>query len=94
MFPVISRSIIGKTLDLAYSPVKLPGLASAKSCVYSFLSLVSLFGLDDSIQNVMDCRSYASAAQSFMTLMMEEMTVDGLQSLIMLVSEDPPATIV
>lgn len=89
VFPVLSRSMIGKTLDLAYSPVRPFGSASAKSCLYSLLSLVSLFGFEDSIHGAMDCRSYASAAQRFITPVAEEMTVDGLQSLIMLVRTRP-----
>ncbi|GIC90428.1 transcription factor domain-containing protein [Aspergillus udagawae] len=89
VFPVISRSLFGKTMDLAYSAVCSAGSASAKSCVYAFLSLVSLFGLDDNIHGAMDCQSYASAAQSFVTPVIEEMTVDGLQSLIMLVRTIP-----
>ncbi|KAL2816936.1 C6 zinc finger domain protein [Aspergillus granulosus] len=85
VFPVISRSIFNKTLDLAYSHIQSPGSTSAKSCVYAFLSLISLFGLDDSIRGAIDCQSYASAAQSFVIPVIEEMTVDGLQTLIMLV---------
>ncbi|KAH3064630.1 hypothetical protein KXX00_007332 [Aspergillus fumigatus] len=85
IFPVISRSLFEKTLDLAYSPSRPSGSASAKSCVYSFLSLISLFGFDDNIHGATDCQSYASAAQSLLAPVVEEMTVDGLQSLIMLV---------
>ncbi|KAK9558188.1 hypothetical protein V6Z88_004489 [Aspergillus fumigatus] len=84
VFPVISRSLFEKTLDLAYSPSRPSGSASAKSCVYSFLSLISLFGFDDNIHGATDCQSYASAAQSLLAPVVEEMTVDGLQSLIML----------
>ncbi|KAL5363818.1 C6 zinc finger domain protein [Aspergillus floccosus] len=85
VFPVVSRPIFAKTLDLAYSPDRPSGSASAKSCVYSFLSLISLFGFDDSMHDATDCQSYASAAQSFMAAVVGEMTIDGLQSLIMLV---------
>lgn len=84
-FPVISQSMFGKTLDLAYSPLYPPGSASAKACVYAFLSFVSLFGFDDVVIGAMDIQSYALAAQNFVTPVIEEMTVDGLQSLIMLV---------
>lgn len=91
VFPVISRSIFGKTLDLAYSPVCPSGSASAKSCVYAFLSLVSLFGFDDAIHGAMDCQSYGSAAQSFVTPVIAEMTIDGLQSLIMSVCTGSPS---
>jgi hypothetical protein len=86
VFPVVSRSIFKDTLDLAYSPAQPAGSASAKACVYAFLSLVSLFGFESSILGTMDCRSYASAAQSFLTAVIQQMTLDGLQSLIMLVS--------
>lgn len=89
VFPVISRSLFEKTLDLAYSPSRPSGSASAKSCVYSFLSLISLFGFDDNIHGATDCQSYASAAQSLLAPVVEEMTVDGLQSLIMLVCTGP-----
>lgn len=85
VFPVVSKSTFGRTLDLAYSPIPSPGSASAKSCIYSFLALVSLFGFDDASHDCMDCRSCALAAHSFIASVMEEMTVDGLQSLIMLV---------
>lgn len=85
VFPVISQPVFGKTLDLAYSHLQLPGSNSAKSCVYAFLALISLFGMDDNIHGAMDCQSYASVAQSFQIPVIEEMTVDGLQTLIMLV---------
>lgn len=90
VFPVISPSMFGKTLDLAYSPLQTSGTASAKACVYAFLSFVSLFGFDENIHGAMDSQSYASAVQSLMTSVIEEMTVDGLQSLIMLVCTSPP----
>lgn len=90
VFPVVSRPILEKTLDLAYNPVPSFGSASAKSCVYAFLAIVSLFGFEDRIHDAMDCRSYALTAQTFMTPVMEEMTVDGLQSLIMLVCMPSP----
>lgn len=90
VFPVISRTIFDKTLNLAYSPVQSSGFASAKACVYAFISLVSLFGFDDNIHGAMDCQSYASTAQSFVTPVIEEMTVDGLQTLTMLVCTKEP----
>lgn len=85
VFPVISKSLFTKTLDLVYGPEAV-GSASAKSCVYAFLSVVTQFGLDDDIHEAMDCGSYASATQSFMAQITQEMTLDGLQSLIMLVN--------
>ena len=85
VFPVISKSLFTRTLDLAYGSERAFGSDSAKSCVYAFLSVVTLFGYDDNIRGTMDCGSFASAARKFVAQITEEMTLDGLQSLIMLV---------
>ncbi|KAF9884864.1 hypothetical protein FE257_001207 [Aspergillus nanangensis] len=85
VFPVISKSLFKHTLDLAYDPQRPIGSTSAKSCVYSFLAIVSLFGFDADIQGVMDCGSYAVAARGFTDQIIQEMTLDGLQSFTMLV---------
>lgn len=87
VFPVISKSLFTRTLNLAYGPAHVAGSASAKSCIYAFLSVVTQFGFDDNMHGAMDCGSYASAAQSFMARITQEMTLDGLQSLIMLVCD-------
>lgn len=86
VFPVISKSLFMGTLDLAYGSREVFGHASAKACVYSLLSLVSLFGLDINEHGVVDCGSYVSEAQRLVPHIIQEMTDDGLQSLIMLVS--------
>lgn len=85
VFPVISKSLFTKTLDLAYGLRHDFGADSARSCVYAFLSVVALFGFDESMHGAMDCGSYASSAQSYMAQIIQEMTLGGLQSLIMLV---------
>lgn len=85
VFPVISKSLLTKTLDLAYGPRRFFGADSARSCVYAFLSVVALFGFGESMHGAMDCGSYASSAQSYMAQITQEMTLCGLQSLIMLV---------
>lgn len=79
------------TLDLAYGPQCVFGYTSARACVYSFIALMNLFGFDENTHEAVDCGSYASAAQSAVPQIIEEMTVDGLQSLIVLVSEFPSA---
>ncbi|KAJ6134653.1 hypothetical protein N7523_000975, partial [Penicillium sp. IBT 18751x] len=84
VFPVISRSLFTKTLDLAYGPPDAFGYASAKACVYSLISLVNVFGLNEDIHTAVDCGAYASEAQRLVSRIIDEMTVDGLQSLIML----------
>ncbi|KAJ5904701.1 uncharacterized protein N7473_001617 [Penicillium subrubescens] len=74
-----------QTLDLAYRPLQVAGSASAKACVYAFLSHISLFGFDNNTQGSMDCQAYAAMVHNFTTEVIQESTVDGLQSLIMLV---------
>jgi hypothetical protein len=87
VFPVISKSLFMKTLDLAYGPRGVFGHTSADACVYSCIALVNLFGFDDNIHGPVNCGSYASAAQKAVPHIIQEMTIDGLQSLVMLVSE-------
>ncbi|KAI9040525.1 fungal specific transcription factor domain-containing protein [Aspergillus affinis] len=83
VFPVISKSLFAETLDLAYGPQG-PGADSAKSCIYAFLSVVIIFGFENDLGDVLDCETYAAAAQSFTVQIINEMTVNGLQALIML----------
>ncbi|KAE8152345.1 hypothetical protein BDV25DRAFT_128024 [Aspergillus avenaceus] len=69
VFPVIGKSLYTETLDLAYGPPG-HGAESAKSCIYAFLSVAT---------------TYAMAAESSTVSIINEMTIDGLQALIMLV---------
>ncbi|KAJ5817048.1 Transcription factor [Penicillium robsamsonii] len=84
VFPVISKSLFMKTLDLAYGPRGVFGHTSANACVCSFIALVNLFGFDDNMHGPVNFGSYASAAQKAVPHIIQEMTVDGLQSLVML----------
>lgn len=86
VFPVISKTMFVKTLDHAYGPPEVFGHASSKACVWSLLSLVTLFGLDTGEHGDSDCGWYILEAQRLMPRIIQEMTVDGLQSLMMLVS--------
>ncbi|KAB8259950.1 hypothetical protein BDV32DRAFT_123704 [Aspergillus pseudonomiae] len=85
VFPVISQSLFEKTLDLAYGPRSSFGSASARSCVYAFIAVVNLFEVGDNFQEAMDCGYFASAAQTFMVQITQEMTIDGLQAVVMLI---------
>jgi hypothetical protein len=84
VFPIISKSLFTETLDLAYGPPG-HGADSAKACIYAFLSVVMIFGFANNLGDVLDCETYAIAAQSFTTSLTNEMTIDGLQTLIQLV---------
>ncbi|RAH84788.1 hypothetical protein BO86DRAFT_306209 [Aspergillus japonicus CBS 114.51] len=83
VFPVISQSLFTETLDLAYGSHG-PGVDSAKACVYAFLSVVAIFGLEKDLGDALDCETYALASQSFTVQIINEMTVDGLRALVML----------
>ncbi|KAL4769852.1 hypothetical protein BDW60DRAFT_218625 [Aspergillus nidulans var. acristatus] len=83
VFPVISKSLFTETLDLAYGPPG-HGADSVKACIYAFLSVVMIFGFANNLGDVLDCETYAIAAQSFTTSLTNEMTIDGLQTLILL----------
>ncbi|RAH84877.1 hypothetical protein BO86DRAFT_396516 [Aspergillus japonicus CBS 114.51] len=85
VFPVISKALFTETLDLAYGPTDASGSDSAKSCVYAFLSVIYLFGLNGNLVEAHDCETYARAAQGFMARVVREMTLSGLQSVIMLI---------
>ncbi|KAK1147561.1 hypothetical protein N8T08_000903 [Aspergillus melleus] len=83
VFPVISKSLFAETLDLAYGSPG-PGADSAKSCIYAFLSVVIIFGFETDLGDVLDCETYAAAAQRFTVQIINEMTINGLQTLLML----------
>ncbi|RAK75057.1 fungal specific transcription factor domain-containing protein [Aspergillus fijiensis CBS 313.89] len=85
VFPVISKALFTETLDLAYGPTDVFGSDSARSCVYAFLSVIYLFGLNGNLVEAHDCETYARAAQDFMASLVCEMTLSGLQSIIMLI---------
>ena len=87
VFPVISKSLFVQTLDLAYGSPQSFGYASAKACVWSFLSLVTLFGFDIDVRGAVDCGFYTLEAQRLLPRVIQEMTLDGIQCLMMLVSQ-------
>ncbi|KAL2824450.1 hypothetical protein BJY01DRAFT_230460, partial [Aspergillus pseudoustus] len=84
VFPILSKRLFTEALHLAYSPEQTFGSDSAKACVYSFFSLVTLFGLGDNLHEAIDCGSYASAAQNLIPRITHEMTPCGLEALIIL----------
>ncbi|KAL4965133.1 transcription factor domain-containing protein [Aspergillus stella-maris] len=83
-FPVISKWLFTETLDLAYGARNRFGSDSARSCVYSFLALAAFFNIGGDIHGAMHCGSYASAAQSLVPRVMQEMSLSGLESLVIL----------
>ncbi|KAL7938426.1 hypothetical protein V8C35DRAFT_320230 [Trichoderma chlorosporum] len=84
VFPVLSKCLFAKTLDLAYSSHNSPSAAAARSCVYSFLAVASILHFEDDSAASMSCESYLVAAKSLIPQFTEEETGDGLQTLITL----------
>lgn len=85
VFPVLSKSLFVNTLDLAYQSRDSPSVTSARSCVYSFLAIISILRFEDESVETMACESYATAAASFIPQATQEMTGDGLQAFVTLV---------
>ncbi|KAL6857369.1 hypothetical protein J3F83DRAFT_763705 [Trichoderma novae-zelandiae] len=82
VFPVLSKCLLSRTLDLAYQPKDSSSVASATACVYSFLALISILKVDDDSVATMASESYAAAAASLIPQVTQEMTADGLQMLV------------
>lgn len=95
IFPVLSEGLFVKTLDLAYSSPDSPSVVAARACVYSFLAVASILHIEDDSAAKMSCESYLAAARSLIPQVTQEMTGDGLQTLVTLVrscSSPFPAT--
>ncbi|UKZ74457.1 hypothetical protein TrVFT333_002126 [Trichoderma virens FT-333] len=84
IFPVLSKCLFVKTLDLAYRSHDSPPVAAARACVYSFLAMASILHFEDATAATMSCESYLAAAKSLVPQVAQEMTGDGLQALITL----------
>ncbi|KAL7813370.1 hypothetical protein V8C26DRAFT_405728 [Trichoderma gracile] len=82
VFPVLSRCLFTRTLDLAYRPHDPSSAASARACVYSFLALISILKLNDESMHSLPCESYVAAATSSIPEVTQDMTGDGLQMVV------------
>lgn len=85
VFPVLSKCLFGRTLDLAYQPHDSSSATSARACVYSFLALISILKIEDDLITTMACESYVAAATWLIPQVTQEMTGDGLQMLVTMV---------
>jgi hypothetical protein len=92
VFPLLSLNrFMSKTIPLAYTESAGSHLhtMSAKSCVYGVLIISDIFGLDtgDDMNDISCwCQRYALEIEGSIPVILREMRVDGLESLIMLVS--------
>lgn len=84
-FPVISQPLFHATLDRAYGPDQFTSSTNARACVFAFLSFISIFGFESVELSTVERQSYASIARTSLDSLIEEPTLDGLQTLVMLV---------
>lgn len=82
-FPVISKSIFDTILDLAYDPSNTRTSSSAKACVFASLALTSLMNRDTS--EIMSTETYALMTATFIPQILQEVSTEGLQTLVTLV---------
>ncbi|KAL7816025.1 hypothetical protein V8C44DRAFT_323740 [Trichoderma aethiopicum] len=82
VFPVLSKCLFGRTLDLAYQPNDSSSATSARACVYSFLALISILKTEDDSITTIACESYVAAATWLIPQVTQETTGDGLQMLV------------
>lgn len=98
VFPFIDPVLFEETLKTAYEPppetLSPSGVASAKAAVLAFLSFVQIFGLDGETPLPMDAEACAAKSHWFAPQRVQELTLDSLQTTIMLVRPLIPALIV
>lgn len=90
VFPFIDLVLFKETLRTAYEPpgtIPPYGILSAKATVLAFLSFVQIFNLDTQTPLQMDAEACAAQSQSVAPQLLPELTLDCLQTNIMLVSQ-------
>ena len=89
VFPVIDLSLFKATIELAYSQSITEARSeqvAARCCVLSLLCTASLFELNDKVYSEYSIDSCVKKIQPFYHLFISRPTIDGLQTLIFLVS--------
>ncbi|EED21177.1 C6 transcription factor, putative [Talaromyces stipitatus ATCC 10500] len=89
VFPVVTFDLFQRTLDLVYGSKSIKdytGSASAKAAIYSFLSILTIVGFTKgNASEGPSCEFYAAKAQSYLVDIIQEVTMDGLQTLTTLI---------
>lgn len=90
VFPIIDAILFSETIKVAYCQPQASyygGNASARACIYAFLAFASVLNLRGKTLPAVDSEGCALKAQCLLLQVMQETaTVDGLQTVIMLVS--------
>ncbi|PWY91023.1 C6 zinc finger domain protein, partial [Aspergillus heteromorphus CBS 117.55] len=89
LFPFINREFFHSTIDAAYhgrTSTISPGTASARACVYAFTALCLSMSHQVSGSDLMNAEDYINEAFGLLpSMFMDSFTIDGLQTLAMLV---------
>lgn len=91
IYPVIDYVLFQESIAVAYEPwEKMPSLkqTTAKACVLAFLSMMGIFHGRLSFLPPVDWDACATLAHSFLSQILDEASVEGLQTASMLVSLD------
>ena len=90
VFPIIDKVLFEETINLAYQQENFQstGQASAKACIYAFLAFVSIFNIHGASGTglLLNSEAYALKAQSLTPQLLQDITTESLQTVVMLVS--------
>jgi hypothetical protein len=84
IFPIIDVFLFSETLNRAYGSVYQDSYG-AVACIWAFLSVVPIFAFNDLGSPLIDNEVSALKARIFMSRIMDDNTIDGLQAVGMLV---------
>ncbi|KAF7592253.1 hypothetical protein BBP40_000455 [Aspergillus hancockii] len=85
-FPVIDPALFRDTIELAYhgEPNLSPGTASARACIYAFLSVCTVWNVPAVHPLCIDSQILVSEAEQYIPHILQEETIDGMQTIVML----------
>ena len=91
-FPILDPSLLESTVRAAYyqeSSAASPGISSAKACIFAFFALAPTVVHKPRLQYLKSSLEYACEAYRLLPeIFNEPVSLDGLQTLLLLVSQD------
>ncbi|KAJ6033878.1 uncharacterized protein N7446_007825 [Penicillium canescens] len=86
LLPIIDRTLFKNTINLAFSAssADYPGTSTARACIWAFLSLCSMWNFPGVHVLPVNAFTLATEVENYMPRVLQEDTIDGLQTLLML----------